>query len=128
MSDRLDAFPPVREVTIERHRSGWILVRLEGTVVWKRYTRDLGFTRIKVEFYSNRSPAVPRSREAFTTCHLLGNWRNGRRVAWGRNGFRVDLPAPGEHVTCNSDGAVLRPSASVLAADSVAWDSSQAPF
>jgi hypothetical protein len=88
--------PPVQRIEVER-RDGWIIVSLDGERVWKRLTRDPAFHTARVGFYSNQSPAVPKSRIAFQEVHLLGPWRAGKRAQWfGRNRIDVPIPGPGE--------------------------------
>jgi hypothetical protein len=90
VSDRLDAEPVVQQIEAWRD-AGWIFVALNGETVWKRFTRDTAFTQVKVRFYSNRSPAVPRSRAAFDTVFPLGSWRAGSRAQWGSNAVTVPI-------------------------------------
>jgi hypothetical protein len=98
VTDRYDAAPPVQEITIER-AGDWILVRLDGEVVWKRLTRDPAFTRARVAFMSNRSPAVPKSRLAFNTVLLGGDWRPGGYWHFNHNSVDLPIPAAGEPLT-----------------------------
>lgn len=94
-----DAAPLVRQIEVSRE-SDWIIVRLDGEPVWKRYTRDPVFDRVRVGFSANRSPQVPKSRLAFTTCFLLGSWRASGQAAWyARNCVDVPIPAEGEPPT-----------------------------
>lgn len=97
MSRSLDEAPPVKRIEVERRSDGWITVSLDGERVWKRFTRDPAFNVARVGFYSNQSPAVPKSRLAFDSVHLLGPWRAGKRAQWfGRNKIDVPIPAAGE--------------------------------
>lgn len=81
MPDQYDDAPPVR--TIQAWREGdWVLVALDGEVVWRRLTRDRAFTHARVEFMANRSPSYPKSRLS---------WIGGRGAIYGGRGQGVTL-------------------------------------
>jgi hypothetical protein len=69
--DSWDAEPPVR--VIQAWRQGdWVLVALDGRVVYRRLTRDRAFTHARVEFASNRSPSYPKSLASFSGSGGMG--------------------------------------------------------
>lgn len=86
-----DADRPVRTVTVERQTTGWIIVALDGHVVFRRLTRDPLFTRVFLSWPSNGSPN-PRTLGSFARAELGGAWRP--RTA--QIGTAFDLPPVGE--------------------------------
>lgn len=86
MSDAYDQAPPVE--SIQAWRDGdWVLVALDGEVVYRRLTRDRAFTHARVEFAANRSPSYPKSSLSWIGrgpwgsrgVTLCGDWRTPHR-------------------------------------------------
>lgn len=88
-----DAQREVQTVTVERHRNGWIIVRLDGHIVFRRLTRDPMFTRVALSWPSSGTPNQPRTLASFWKGQLGGAWRPAvvpSGTAW------FDLPPVGE--------------------------------
>jgi len=90
VTDRYDAEPPVSSIQAWRERD-WVLVALDGEVVWRRLTRDRAFTQAQVRFQSHRSPSVPKSRLAFHDVELRGDWRLPRSAGHWNNSDTVPI-------------------------------------
>lgn len=93
---RSDDGPPVQLVTIERREPGWMMVSLDGELVWKRLTRDPAFTRLWVCWPSNGTQN-PQTRKTYSRVQLGGSWRPRTRGYDTINGGVVfDVPPMGE--------------------------------
>lgn len=89
--------PLVKVLTVERTRSGWTIVRLDGETVWRRFTRDPAFTRFWVLWPSSGSP-VRHTLPAYRGVQLGGAWRPVAR-GYGvgvQGGVEFALPPVGE--------------------------------
>lgn len=84
--------PILTEADVDAWRDGdWVFVTLAGELVYRRYTRDRGFTHAWVVFHGNRSPDYPRQRRFFDRVELHGDWK----MTWGKQHWlrnRLEVP------------------------------------